>query len=44
MEELQATILKVSGSTYTIRQFVVFCQYSCEGTLIKVGTATETCR
>jgi hypothetical protein len=44
LEELQTTTLKVSGFTYTIRQFVVFCQYSCEGILMKVGTATETCR
>ena len=44
MEELQTTILKVSGCTYTIWQFVVFCQYSCEGTLLKVRTATETRR
>ena len=30
--------------TYIIWQFVVFYQYSCEGTLMIVATMTETCK
>jgi len=34
----------LSGVTCTVRKFVVFCQYSCEGTPMKVATTAETCR
>ena len=33
-----------NGVSYAIWQFALFSQYFCEGNLMMVATATETCR
>ena len=42
-ETPQTSVITVTGFTEAIRQFVLLYQYTCEGILMVVATATETC-